>query len=270
MTEEEKKALEAQKEKERLEAEAAAAKKKDDEGGSDKTYTEDYVKGIRGEAAKYRTKLRELEERLGKLDSVDVEEYKRLKDEQAAAERKKLEEKGEFDKIKDQLTQGHSKELGKKDTEIAGLKARIATLEVELHNTILDNSITVEAAAAKCLNPTLLTLWLKNEAKVETTEEGRKIIKLVDSTGSAKYNSKGDPMSVKDRIAEMKQDEAFAMLFEGGIQGAGSGTKNGSGGRLKNPWKAETFNLTEQGKLVKDNPDLAKRLAAEAGVTLAF
>jgi hypothetical protein len=35
-----------------------------------------------------------------------------------------------------------------------------------------------------------------------------------------------------------------------------------------NPWKKGQFNLTEQNRLVKRNPELAKRLAAEAGVYL--
>lgn len=35
-----------------------------------------------------------------------------------------------------------------------------------------------------------------------------------------------------------------------------------------NPWKKETLNLTEQMRLVKDNPNEAAKLAAEAGVKL--
>ena len=36
----------------------------------------------------------------------------------------------------------------------------------------------------------------------------------------------------------------------------------------KNPWSKESFNLTEQGKLIKSNPAQAKELAAAAGITL--
>lgn len=41
----------------------------------------------------------------------------------------------------------------------------------------------------------------------------------------------------------------------------GGGGQGGSGGQ-KNPWKKETYNLTEQGKILKENPDLAKQLIA--------
>lgn len=37
---------------------------------------------------------------------------------------------------------------------------------------------------------------------------------------------------------------------------------------VKNPFSKESFNLTEQGKLFRENPDLAKQLAAQAGVKL--
>lgn len=44
---------------------------------------------------------------------------------------------------------------------------------------------------------------------------------------------------------------------------AGGGEPTG-----KNPFAKETFNLTEQGKLLKENPAQAKELAAAVGVTL--
>ena len=44
----------------------------------------------------------------------------------------------------------------------------------------------------------------------------------------------------------------------------------GKGGAYNNPFAKETFNLTEQGRLYKTNPDQAKAYASEAGVTLNF
>ena len=37
-----------------------------------------------------------------------------------------------------------------------------------------------------------------------------------------------------------------------------------------NPFKPDNINLTEQGELIRNNPELAKKLAAEAGVQLRF
>ena len=40
---------------------------------------------------------------------------------------------------------------------------------------------------------------------------------------------------------------------------------SGSGDTVKNPWSKEHFNLTEQGRLLRENPELAKQLMAAAG-----
>ena len=39
---------------------------------------------------------------------------------------------------------------------------------------------------------------------------------------------------------------------------------SGSGDTVKNPWSKEHFNLTEQGRLLRENPELAKQLMASA------
>lgn len=56
-------------------------------------------------------------------------------------------------------------------------------------------------------------------------------------------------------------------LFETNSGGGASG--NGSGGagshHGKNPWKKETWNLTEQGRIYRENPTLAKSLRVAAG-----
>ena len=66
----------------------------------------------------------------------------------------------------------------------------------------------------------------------------------------------------------MKQSENYAHLFAGGSAGAGSGTVKFDGRSIDNPWKPGSINLTLQGKILQENPSMAKRLAAEAGVEL--
>ncbi len=39
----------------------------------------------------------------------------------------------------------------------------------------------------------------------------------------------------------------------------------GGAPKIKNPWAKETFNLTEQAKILRENPELAKKLKAMAG-----
>lgn len=48
-------------------------------------------------------------------------------------------------------------------------------------------------------------------------------------------------------------------------QGGGA-TGSGGAGAPKNPWKKESFNLTEQGRLTRENPQLAENMKKAAGV----
>lgn len=77
-----------------------------------------------------------------------------------------------------------------------------------------------------------------------------------------------------------KRIDTFALAWDASVKEAvekrfkDSGTDpnkgGGGGGVTVNPWKPETLNLTEQWKITKDNPTLAKSLAAAAGVTLVI
>jgi hypothetical protein len=67
-------------------------------------------------------------------------------------------------------------------------------------------------------------------------------------------------------VEEIKQDaeELKKALGATGKPVGGGTNPPGAGGGEINPWKRETFNLTKQAQIVKDNPALAQRLMAEA------
>ena len=72
--------------------------------------------------------------------------------------------------------------------------------------------------------------------------------------------------TVKDVLtAYLSTPEGKYFLVENS-SGGGAGGSSSSSSSGKNPWKKETMNLTEQSKLVRENPTLAARYKAEAGV----
>lgn len=81
------------------------------------------------------------------------------------------------------------------------------------------------------------------------------------------FDKENNPIGVEDSIKGYREDKSMSHLFGGNQQrynpAGGSGGEN-----VKNPFAKETFNLTEQGKLLRDNPARAKELAAAAGVEL--
>lgn len=68
---------------------------------------------------------------------------------------------------------------------------------------------------------------------------------------------------------EIRQDaEELKKLLGTAGKTVGSGTNPPAGAGVVNPWKKETFNLTMQAKILKENPALAQKLMAEAGVKI--
>lgn len=86
--------------------------------------------------------------------------------------------------------------------------------------------------------------------------------------GLEKFNFDKDskPIGVEDTLKPYKEDKTMAHLFKKETppydpQGSGSGG-------TANPFAKETFNMTKQGELFKQNPQQARAMAAAAGVKI--
>lgn len=94
---------------------------------------------------------------------------------------------------------------------------------------------------------------------------------LIYKTGGLEkfnFDKEGKPIGVEEAIKPYKEDAAMAHLFKQEQQKPPYNPKNGGAGGVTNPFAKDTFNLTEQGRMLKENPAQAKELAAAAGVTL--
>ena len=79
------------------------------------------------------------------------------------------------------------------------------------------------------------------------------------------FDKEGVPVGLDDILKPMK--EASPHLFKAD-PGAFYKPNGGGNPPAANPWKAETYNLTEQGRIYKENPAMAKQLASAAGATI--
>jgi len=71
-------------------------------------------------------------------------------------------------------------------------------------------------------------------------------------------------LGLEDQLKEIQQSDPYLFGETGKV---GSGTNPpGAGNPEVNPWKPETFNLTLQGKILREDPAKATRMKAEAGV----
>jgi hypothetical protein len=206
--------------------------------------------------------LKERDELKQRFEGIDPDEVRKL-----AEEKRKLE----------LLAQGHKPEEVEKIVE-----GRIKTLRGELEKQI--SSLTTERDA---LNGRLTAIQidqgvittatkrgLRPTAIPDITSRARTIFKLVNGAPRAfeadgqtvRYGKDGvTPMTLEEWVDTQVSDAPH--LFESNA--GGGAASNGSGGAggnrsVKNPFRKETWNLTEQMKLQKTDPALAARLKAAA------
>lgn len=71
-------------------------------------------------------------------------------------------------------------------------------------------------------------------------------------------------LGLDDQLKAIQQSDPY-LFGESGRVGSGTNPP-GAGNPEVNPWKPETFNLTLQGKILREDPAKATRMKAEAGV----
>ena len=162
-----------------------------------------------------------IEQRLGRerkkyekqLDGIDLNEAKQLLKEKEAAELERAKEKGEFEKVLQQLAE-------KKDQQINQLNSR-------LHEIQVDGSLLKAASANNAVHPEQVVQLLKNQVKL--AEDGS--VEVLDTTGTVRYTDNGTPMSVEDLAAEfLTANPHFVRATVGG-----TGSQGAAGGSTQKP-----------------------------------
>lgn len=89
-----------------------------------------------------------------------------------------------------------------------------------------------------------------------------KAVKALLDTGKMKLD--GDTLiGFDEQMTAIKESEPY--LFGKEVKGKDPHKTNDTAPPQKNPWTPENFNLTEQGRLLKEDPDTAERMKAAAG-----
>lgn len=165
--------------------------------------------------------------------------------------------KSEFNDINEQLktANGTIKDLKKDNSDNETLQTTIkehektiAQLQLESANTSKTYALKEQLSKAGVLDPDYL---------------------IYKQGGLEKFNfdKEGKPIGVDDVVKPYKEDKTLSHLFK--VSDGTNYTPAGGGSYTgKNPFAKDSFNLTEQGKLLKENPVQAKELASAAGYKL--
>lgn len=178
-----------------------------------KALAEDHAAGLKAKNSELLGKLKELDP----LKGIDPDEYKKLKTQAEKAEEERAMKAGEFENLKKQLIEAHTKEK-------QALEAKLATLHKSLEENVLIATATQAIAAEKGV-AALLMPHVRSRTKLD--DNGQAVV--VDESGNIRVDAQGKPLPITALIAEMKSDvQTFGRAFEpSGASGAGSQGSNG-------------------------------------------
>ena len=206
--------------------------------------------------------LKERDELKVRFEGIDPDEVRKL-----ATEKKRLEDEqrlkaGEFDKVLEGRLKSAKadwdKQLATVTSERDALNARLVSIQI-------DQAVVTEATKR----------GLRATAMQDITSRARSTFRLVNGVPQA-FEADGQtlrlgkdgltPMTLAEWIDTQVSDAPH--LFESNAGGGAAGNASGGGATarasVRKPFRKETWNLTEQMKLQKTDPQLAARLKAAA------
>lgn len=107
---------------------------------------------------------------------------------------------------------------------------------------------------------------LKDKLREQSVADPDYLIYKHGGVDKFNFDKDGNPIGLEDTVKPYK--ESIPHIFKTGSQQTNYTPAGGGGGTGKNPFAKDSFNLTEQGKLLKDNPVQAREMAAAAGITI--
>jgi len=187
-----------------------------------------------------------LNERLQELERKFNEAQEKL----LTGKTQQLESQGEYQKLYEEQKVGISK-----------LQDQIRDLEAQLANE--RSAVAQERLKAAALNQI-------SRADVVNAEQMYQLLSpnLREADGKAVVLNGGVEQPLTDYLAQLKNPgSGWEHFFSAsGARGMGSSPANAASVApgMQNPWRAETFNVTQQFALEASNPELAAALKAEA------
>lgn len=217
----------------------------DDNGGGggsgDGSGGDDPVKKLTAKVDEILGEKKKLAEKVRAYEAAEAER----KAEEAKREEDEARKKGEWDKIEN----GYKTKLSEAESEAYLWKGKYFDRELDLGLTEALNEANVKPELRKAA-----MALLRNSADI-------------DEDGKITLGEKPLADAMKDWV---KSDEGKAFIANGASGGGanGSGKDRGEKGAT-NPWEPGKINLTEQGRIYRENKALAIELAAAHGVKLA-
>lgn len=211
------------------------------------------------------TKIKELNEQLKKWADFDPEQVRNVMERINQDEETRLISEGKLDEVLSKRTErmkaDFGSQLGSRDKRIQEMEQTLKAKDEQLDRIIIDGAVREVAVKSE---------GFRKSAIDDAVIRGRSMFVRDEHGNPVARDANGDLIMSKDGKSALGPAEWLDSMKEVADHwwesSTGGGTQPGRAGaeRIKNPWKKDTFNLTEQGRIFKENPDLAARLKNEA------
>ncbi len=165
------------------------------------------LKSTRAEAAAYRRKLRELEE---KIDGVDIDKYQTLVEQEAELERRKMEEKGEYDRLVEEHKRKSEAQLQKAQESITGWKQRY-------ERQVIDN-VLLSAANEKAVSSSEAVTLIRANYTFGVNDEGD--VEITSANGETLFDEDGNTMTPQAIMSKFLEERPYLCKPTGGGTGS--------------------------------------------------
>lgn len=142
--------------------------------------------------------------------------------------------------VKDALGKTHGEELVKHVNKSKALTG-------QLYSLLVTNAATNALVEAKALNPKLVMPFIKEQVQV-SEEDGKFKVNVVNSDSKdIRFSGvTGDPMSIKELVAEMKTNEQYMPLFQSDSHSGAGGDPHKTGRKRTVGTGTEEKNSTDK------------------------
>jgi hypothetical protein len=201
----------------------------------------------------FRNKNVELMKRLQAVRDFDPEELSNLRADNAHL-------RVDLDRVR----KGNASDV---DARVKAAEKKAAGIREKLEKVLIDGEVAKAATSIGAHPGALEDVATRVRSRFRLDDEGHAL--AVDASGNTIYGDDGRPLTVEGAVRQLTVQAPH--LFRQS-SGGGAAHPSARGGRIthggQNPWKKETFNATEQARIMKHDRSEAARLAAEAGATL--
>ena len=227
------------------------------------------LKGLKSNRERVFEQNKKLRERLQPFEDVSPEELGELREfrdraeaERQKAEQAKLDANQELKAAHEKWTRETQAQVEKVQSEANSQLEQLRKENEKLRSNLVDDQLRVALTSVGVQKDSLLKgAYRILRDQIAFGEEGQPVYQVDEFT----------TIPLKDGVLKWSQsDEAKDYITAPVSSGGGASTSGPRRNGVTNPWAKDSWNLTQQGQLLRQNPEMAKSLAAAAGKTLTL